>query len=103
YGLKQEGENLLGDYLATRGNGFGPETRRRIILGTYVLSSGYYDAYYGQAIRVSNLIKQDFARAFEQVQAIALPTAPTTAFRLGEKTSDPLAMYLADVFVAPAN
>jgi aspartyl-tRNA(Asn)/glutamyl-tRNA(Gln) amidotransferase subunit A len=103
YGLKKEGENLLGDYLATRGSGFGPETRRRIILGTYVLSSGYYDAYYGQAVRVSNLIKQDFAKAFAGVQAIALPTAPTTAFKLGEKTGDPLSMYLADVFAAPAN
>ncbi len=103
YGLKQLGDNLLGDYLQTRSSGFGPETRRRIILGTYVLSSGYYDAYYAQATRVRGLIKQDFSRAFAQVDAIALPTAPTTAFKIGEKSSDPLQMYLADVFTAPAN
>lgn len=103
YGLKQEGEDLLGDYLGTRGAGFGPETRRRIILGTYVLSAGYYDAYYGQAVRVRKVIREDFARAFAQVDVIALPTAPTTAFRIGEKADDPLQMYLADIFTAPAN
>ncbi len=103
YGLKKEGKNLLEDYLQTRGTGFGAETRRRIILGTYVLSAGYYDAYYGQAVRVREVIKQDFARAFNQVDAIILPTAPTTAFKLGEKSGDPLQMYLADVFTAPAN
>lgn len=103
YGLKRGGKNLLEDYLETRGNGFGPETRRRIILGTYVLSAGYYDAYYGQAVRVREVIKQDFAQAFRRVDAIILPTAPTTAFKIGEKSSDPLQMYLADVFTAPAN
>ncbi|MCC6290814.1 Asp-tRNA(Asn)/Glu-tRNA(Gln) amidotransferase subunit GatA [Candidatus Nomurabacteria bacterium] len=103
YGLKKEGENLLDDYLQTRGTGFGSETRRRIILGTYVLSSGYYDAYYGQATRVRGFIKQDFVRAFQRVDAIALPTAPTTAFKIGEKANDPLQMYLADVFTSPAN
>lgn len=103
YGLKKEGSNLLEDYLQTRGSGFGAETRRRIILGTYVLSAGYYDAYYGQAVRVREVIKQDFARAFNQVDAIVLPTAPTTAFKLGEKTSDPLQMYLEDVFTVPVS
>lgn len=103
YGLKKEGENLLDDYLQTRGTGFGPETRRRIILGTYVLSAGYYDAYYGQATRVRGFIKQDFARAFQGVDVIALPSAPTTAFKIGEKAGDPLQMYLADVFTSPAN
>ncbi len=103
YGLKKEGSNLLEDYLQTRGTGFGAETRRRIILGTYVLSAGYYDAYYGQATRVREVIKQDFARAFAQVDTIILPTAPTTAFKIGEKSGDPLQMYLADVFTAPAN
>lgn len=103
YGLKQEGKDLLQDYLLTRGQGFGAETRRRIILGTYVLSAGYHDAYYGQATRVRELIKSDFKQAFTQVDLIALPTAPTTAFKLGEKSNDPLQMYLADVFTAPAN
>lgn len=103
YGLKKEGKDLLGDYLETRGSGFGPETRRRIILGTYVLSAGYYDAYYGQAVRVREVIKQDFAQAFTKTDVIILPTAPTTAFKIGEKSGDPLQMYLADVFTAPAN
>jgi aspartyl-tRNA(Asn)/glutamyl-tRNA(Gln) amidotransferase subunit A len=87
----------------TRGALFGQEVKRRIMLGTYALSAGYYDAYYGQAQRVRTLIKGDFERAFAQVDVIAAPVAPTTAFRLGEHTEDPLAMYLEDVFTLPAN
>src|SRR6202041_1722722 len=78
--------------------GFGPEVKRRIMLGTYVLSSGYYDAYYLRAQRVRALITRDFAEAFEKVDVIVTPTAPTPAFRLGEKSSDPLQMYLADIY-----
>ncbi len=88
---------------ATRGQGFGDEVKRRIILGTYALSAGYYDAYYGSAQKVRTLIQRDFARAFEQVDVLVSPTAPTTAFRLGEKLDDPLAMYLNDVATIPAN
>jgi aspartyl-tRNA(Asn)/glutamyl-tRNA(Gln) amidotransferase subunit A len=88
---------------ATREAGFGPEVKRRIILGTYALSSGYYDAYYGSAQKVRTLIQQDLARAFEKADVLLTPTAPTTAFKLGEKLSDPLAMYLNDVATIPAN
>jgi aspartyl-tRNA(Asn)/glutamyl-tRNA(Gln) amidotransferase subunit A len=88
---------------ATRDAGFGDEVKRRIILGTYALSSGYYDAYYGQAQKVRTLISRDFAAAFEQVDVLVSPTAPTTAFRLGEKLDDPLAMYLNDLATIPAN
>ena len=88
---------------ATRDAGFGDEVKRRIILGTYALSSGYYDAYYGQAQKVRTLISQDFAAAFEQVDALVSPTAPTTAFRIGEKVDDPIAMYLNDLATIPAN
>ena len=87
----------------TRAEGFGPEVKRRIMLGTYALSVGYYDAYYLQAQRVRNLIAQDFAKAYEQVDAIVAPTTPTTAFKLGEKVNDPLAMYLFDLFTLPLN
>ena len=97
------GGNLLEDYMKTKGLGFGKEVRRRIILGTYVLSAGYYDAYYYQAMRVRELIKQDFARAFESVDAIITPTTAGPAFKLGAKSSDPLKMYLEDIFTAPAN
>ena len=83
--------------------GFGDEVKRRIILGTYALSGGYYDAYYGQAQKVRTLIQRDFAAAFEQVDVLVSPTAPTTAFRLGEKLDDPLAMYLNDIATIPAN
>jgi aspartyl-tRNA(Asn)/glutamyl-tRNA(Gln) amidotransferase subunit A len=103
YGAYQAGETLFEDYARTRGAGFGPEVKRRIILGTYVLSAGYYDAYYRQAVKVQSLIRRDFEQAFRQVSVIALPTAPTTAFRLGEKTADPLQMYLEDIFTVPAN
>jgi aspartyl-tRNA(Asn)/glutamyl-tRNA(Gln) amidotransferase subunit A len=88
---------------ATRGTGFGDEVKRRIILGTYALSAGYYDAYYGSAQKVRTLIQRDFAAAFTQVDVLVSPTAPTTAFRLGEKLDDPLAMYLNDVATIPAN
>ena len=87
----------------TRAQGFGPEVKRRIMLGTYALSVGYYDAYYLQAQRVRNLIAQDFKRAFEQVEAIVAPTTPSTAFKLGEKIDDPLAMYMFDLFTLPLN
>ncbi len=89
-------------YKATRGL-FGPEVKRRIMLGTYALSAGYYDAYYGKAQQVRTLIKQDFEQAFEQVDVIAAPVAPTTAFKIGSKTTDPLSMYLEDVFTLPAS
>jgi aspartyl-tRNA(Asn)/glutamyl-tRNA(Gln) amidotransferase subunit A len=89
--------------VATRAAGFGDEVKRRIILGTYALSSGYYDAYYGQAQKVRTLISRDFAAAFEQADVLVSPTAPTTAFRLGEKLDDPVAMYLNDIATIPAN
>ena len=103
FGLREPAEGILDMFKQTRGAGFGPEVKRRIMLGTYALSAGYYDAYYGQAQKVRTLIQQDFEKAFEQVDAIAAPVAPTTAFRLGEHTDDPLAMYLEDVFTLPAN
>jgi aspartyl-tRNA(Asn)/glutamyl-tRNA(Gln) amidotransferase subunit A len=87
----------------TRAEGFGPEVKRRVMLGTYVLSAGYYDAYYGQAQRVRTLIRRDFDRVFSEVDALLTPTAPTPAFRLGEKLDDPVAMYLNDVFTIPAS
>src|SRR5438552_866119 len=95
--------NHLDHYGRTRGEGFGPEVKRRIILGTYVLSSGYYDAYYLRAQKVRELIRQDFAKAFEKVDALISPTSPMPAFKLGERTADPLQMYLADIFTSPAN
>jgi aspartyl-tRNA(Asn)/glutamyl-tRNA(Gln) amidotransferase subunit A len=88
---------------ATRAVGFGPEVKRRIILGTYALSSGYFDAYYGSAQKVRTLIQADLTRAFEKVDVLVSPTAPTTAFKLGEKQEDPLAMYLNDIATIPAN
>ena len=90
-------------FKVTRGEGFGPEVKRRIMLGTYALSAGYYDAFYGQAQKVRTLIKRDFDQVFEKVDVIAAPVAPTTAFKLGEHSGDPLAMYLEDVFTLPAN
>ncbi len=103
YGAYAAGESLFADYAKTRGQGFGPEVRRRIMLGTYVLSSGYYDAYYGQAVAVRRLITRDFAEAFQRIDVIALPTTPGPAFTLGSKTADPLQMYLEDIFTVPAN
>jgi aspartyl-tRNA(Asn)/glutamyl-tRNA(Gln) amidotransferase subunit A len=94
---------LLDHYGKTREEGFGPEVKRRIILGTYVLSSGYYDAYYLRAQKVRTLIRNDFSQAFEKVDAIICPTSPTPAFKLGERTDDPLSMYLADIFTLAAN
>lgn len=96
-------ENLLNAYLVNRGKGFGDEVRRRVLLGTFVLSSGYYDAYYTKAQKVRRLIQQDFFDAFKTVDVIFAPTAPSTAFSLGEKTQDPLAMYLEDMFTIPVN
>jgi aspartyl-tRNA(Asn)/glutamyl-tRNA(Gln) amidotransferase subunit A len=98
YGLRVPGATLTEMYRKTRSRGFGPEVKRRIMLGTYVLSAGYYDAYYLRAQKVRALIARDFADAFQKVDAIATPTAPTPAFRLGEKTADPLQMYLADIY-----
>ncbi len=103
YGLNLPGETLLESYLQTRGRGFGPEVKRRIMLGTYALSAGYYDAYYVKAQKVRTLIKRDFDQAFERVDVIAAPTSPTVAFRFGERTADPIQMYLSDVFTIPAN
>jgi aspartyl-tRNA(Asn)/glutamyl-tRNA(Gln) amidotransferase subunit A len=104
YGYRATGTNgLLDHYGKTREEGFGPEVKRRVILGTYVLSSGYYDAYYLRAQKVRTLIRQDFANAFQKVDAIVCPTSPTPAFKLGERTSDPLSMYLADIFTLAAN
>ena len=103
YGLHKDGENSIDDYFETRAAGFGAEARRRIMLGAYVLSSGYYDAYYGKATAVRELIKKDFAKAFEKVDLIATPTAPSPSFKIGEKTSDPVAMYLEDIFTVTAN
>lgn len=105
YGARAEGDDrtLAEMYDRTRGAGFGAEVKRRIMLGTYVLSAGYYEAYYLKAQQVRTLISRDYDAAFEQVDAVALPTSPTGAFRLGERTSDPVLMYLADVFTVGAN
>src|SRR6266571_1239665 len=104
YGHRAENpRDLLDHYGRTREEGFGPEVKRRIILGTYVLSSGYYDAYYLRAQKVRELIRQDFAKAFEKVDAIVSPTSPVPAFKLGERTADPLQMYLADIFTNTGN
>lgn len=103
YGFHRGGNTLLGDYVHTRTEGFGWEAHRRILLGAYVLSSGYYDAYYRKAITVRALIEREFTDAFKKVDCIATPTAPTPAFKIGEKIKDPLSMYLADIFTVPAN
>jgi len=103
YGLRAGGADLRRMYGETRDRGFGPEVKRRIILGTFVLSSGYYDAYYLRAQKVRTLIRRDFEQAFATSDVIATPTSPIPAFRLGEKTADPLQMYLADIFTVPAN
>jgi len=103
YGLRVEGADPIELYSKTRGAGFGAEVKRRIILGTYVLSSGYYDAYYLRAQKVRTLIRQDFLKAFENVDAIVTPTTPTAAFKVGEKSDDPLQMYLSDIFTVAAN
>jgi aspartyl-tRNA(Asn)/glutamyl-tRNA(Gln) amidotransferase subunit A len=103
YGYRVEGDDPVALYSRTRGAGFGAEVKRRIILGTYVLSSGYYDAYYLRAQKVRTLIRQDFERAFEQVDAVVTPTAPRPAFRLGENEDDPLQMYLEDIYTLSCN
>lgn len=100
---KSSGDGLWPMYKATRGQGFGAEVKRRIMLGTFVLSAGYYDAYYLKAQKVRTLIKDDFERAFQAVDVIAAPTMPTTAFKIGEKSKDPLEMYLTDVFTLPSS
>jgi aspartyl-tRNA(Asn)/glutamyl-tRNA(Gln) amidotransferase subunit A len=103
YGPRVQAEAMWDIFYQTRGEKFGSEVKRRIMLGTYALSAGYYDAYYGQAQKVRTLIKRDFEMAFESVDVIAAPVAPSTAFPIGEHTDDPLAMYLEDVFTLPAN
>lgn len=104
YGLRAEGAgDLIDMYIQTRSKGFGEEAKRRILLGTYCLSSGYYDAYYVKALKVRTKIKEDFDRAFEKCDCIITPTSPTAAFKIGERLEDPLSMYLSDVFTIPAN
>ncbi len=104
YGYRtKDADNLIDMYMKTRDDGFGPEVKRRIMLGTYVLSAGYYDAYYKKAQQVRTLIKGDFDKALGRVDAILTPTAPTPAFKIGEKTEDPLQMYLSDIFTISAN
>ena len=103
YGLSKEADSLMKVYTESRGEGFGKEVRRRVLLGTYVLSAGYYDAYYNKANLVRRVITEEFAKAFADVDVIATPTTPSPAFKLGEKTSDPLKMYLEDIFTVPAN
>jgi len=103
YTMRVDGGGLEGMYKATRGQGFGPEVKRRIMLGTYALSAGYYDAYYLKAQKVRTLIKGDFDAAFERVDVLVTPTTPTTAFRIGERTADPLQMYLSDVLTLAVN
>jgi aspartyl-tRNA(Asn)/glutamyl-tRNA(Gln) amidotransferase subunit A len=103
YGLRVDGDDAATMNAKTRDAGFGPEVKRRIMLGTYALSAGYYDAYYGQAQRVRTLIIRDFNRAYDTYDALIAPTSPTTAFELGAKTADPLAMYLSDVCTVPSN
>ncbi len=103
YGLRVPSENLNSMYGATRAAGFGPEVKRRIMLGTYALRAGYYDAYYLKAQKVRTLIRRDFASAFERCDLVAGPTSPTVAFKLGEKSADPLAMYLSDIYTIPCN
>lgn len=104
YGLRESGADFLDDYRKTRGRGFGKEARRRIILGTYVLSAGYYDSYYGRAVALRSLIQKDLNEAFESgVHAVMTPTTPSPAFKLGEKSDNPLSMYLADIFTVTAN
>ena len=103
YGLHVAGKDRIDDYKQSRGAGLGAEVRRRILLGTHILSSGYYDAYYGSALSARDYMRAQMRETFKEVDAVALPTTPTPAFTLGEKTSDPLAMYLEDIFTVPAN
>ena len=105
FGLRSEAsrDTLARMYEKSRGEGFGPEVKRRILLGTYALSAGYYDAYYGKAQRVRTLIRQDFDAVFQNVDVLLTPTSPTVAFKHGERAQDPLAMYMADVYTLPAS
>ena len=103
YGFRAKGENLIDMYEKTRSEGFGAEVQRRIMIGTYVLSSGYYDAYYLKAQKVRKLIKNDFDEAYKKVDAILTPSTPTSAFKIGEKKGDPVSMYLNDIFTVPVN
>jgi len=103
YGHRAKGKDLIDMYMQTRSEGFGPEVKRRIMLGTYALSAGYYDAYYKKGQQVRTLIKQDFEKAFEQCDVIATPTSPSPAFSIGEKATDPLQMYLSDIFTISVN
>jgi aspartyl-tRNA(Asn)/glutamyl-tRNA(Gln) amidotransferase subunit A len=104
YGMRAKDQNdMIKMYRSTRSNGFGPEVQRRIIIGTYCLSAGYYDAYYSKASQVRTLIIEDFHKAFETCDLILCPTAPTPAFKIGEKVDDPLTMYLTDIFTLSAN
>jgi aspartyl-tRNA(Asn)/glutamyl-tRNA(Gln) amidotransferase subunit A len=103
YGMHEDGANLYDVYAKSKGEGFGKEVRRRLLLGTYILSHGYYDAYYNKAIKVRNLITKELASIFEDVDAFITPTVPFPAFKLGEKMNDPLSMYMCDIFSAPAN
>ena len=103
YGFRSKGENLIDMYEKTRSEGFGDEVKRRIMIGTYVLSSGYYDAYYLKAQKVRRLIKNDFDEAYKKIDAILTPSTPSSAFKIGEKTNDPVSMYLNDIFTVPIN
>ncbi|MGA2141030.1 MAG: amidase family protein, partial [Brevinematales bacterium] len=103
YGLRAESGNLSDLYIKTRSTGFGAEVKRRIMLGTYVLSAGYYDAYYMKALKVRSLIREDFEKAFEKADYILGPTSPTPAFKIGEKMDDPIAMYLSDIYTISLN
>src|SRR5207245_10370392 len=103
YGHRAKEKGLLEMYMRTRQEGFGAEVKRRIMLGTYALSAGYYEAYYGKAQVVRTLIKRDFDEAFKEVDIIVTPTMPTPAFQLGEKVQDPLQMYLSDIFTISVN
>ena len=103
YGLSEQDGNLLDVYLKSKGHGFGDEVKRRIMIGTYALSSGYYDAYYKKAQEVREFIKQDFAKAFEKVDLIFCPVSPVPAIKIGEKTDDPLSMYLMDIYTVSVN
>ena len=103
YGHRARGKNLIEMYENTRSEGFGNEVKRRILIGTYVLSSGYYDAYYLKAQKVRQLIKNDFDKAFKDVDAILTPSTPGSAFKIGDKSNDPVSMYLNDIFTVPVN
>ena len=103
YGHRSKGSNLVEMYENTRSEGFGDEVKRRILIGTYVLSSGYYDAYYLKAQKVRQLIKNDFDKVFNDVDAILTPSTPSAAFKIGEKKDDPVSMYLNDIFTVPVN